>query len=91
MIVILSVIYMLIIHILYKIPSLCNFCIAEWTAGDLLSYGGSIVGAIATIYVLQETIHSTLKLQKRKEYFHLGHIFWLKQKNMMKTLNIIMK
>lgn len=77
-IVILSVIYMLIIHILYKIPSLCNLCIAEWTAGDLLSYGGSIVGAIATIYVLQETIHSTLKLQKEERIFSLRPYFLVK-------------
>lgn len=74
-IILIAIIYMLVIHILYKIPSSCDFFITNWTAGDLLSYGGAIVGAIATIYVLQETIHSTLQIQKEETIFSLRPYF----------------
>ena len=70
-----SVVLMAIIHILYKIPSPFRLLSAEWTAGEALSYAGSIIGAISTIYVLQETIHSTVKIQKEERVFSLRPYF----------------
>ena len=64
--VIVSILIMLAIHILNKIPAPISFLTAEWGAGDVLSFAGAIIGAIATIYVLQETISSTVSMQKEQ-------------------------
>ncbi len=73
-----SVMLMAVLHILYKIPSPCRFLAAEWTAGEALSYAGSIIGAVSTIYVLQETIHSTVKMQQEERIFSLRPYFLIK-------------
>ena len=59
----------MIVHVLFKLHLNCCFFTAEWTAGELLSYCGSIVGAIATIYVLQETIKATADLQTEERSY----------------------
>lgn len=73
-----SVMLMAVLHILYKIPSPCRFLAVEWTAGEALSYAGSIIGAVSTIYVLQETIHSTVKMQQEERVFSLRPYFLIK-------------
>lgn len=50
------VIIPIIIHILYKIPQAPDWLVTSWTAGDMLSYVGSIICAASTIYVMYETI-----------------------------------
>lgn len=53
LIVIISIIVILgipfLIHILFKIHPHNNFFVAEWTAGDLLSYYGSILAFLGTV------------------------------------------
>lgn len=56
----------LAIHSVYKMPAPCDFLESEWGAGDVLSYVGSIIGAVATIYVLQETIRFTISMQREE-------------------------
>lgn len=60
---------LVIVHVLFKLRTSCSFFTAEWTAGELLSYCGSIIGAIATIYVLQETITATADLQTEERNY----------------------
>ena len=40
----------LIIHILFKIEAPNSFFVAEWSAGELLSYYGSILAFIGTVF-----------------------------------------
>lgn len=68
-IIIISVVIMLAVHILYKFHPACDFFVAEWSAGDLLMFYGSIIGAMATIYVLQETIRSTINQQNEDRIY----------------------
>lgn len=77
-IVVFSIIFLFIIHILYKIPSINDFWVTNWSAGDMLSYGGAIVGAIATIYVLKETITTTIEMQKDERIFAIRPYFIIK-------------
>ena len=39
----------LIIHILFKLHPNIDFFVAEWTAGELLSYYGSILAFLGTV------------------------------------------
>ena len=39
----------LIIHVLFKIKAPNSFWVAEWSAGDLLSYYGSILAFLGTV------------------------------------------
>lgn len=39
----------LIIHILFKLHPNVDFFVAEWTAGELLSYYGSILAFLGTV------------------------------------------
>ena len=39
----------LIIHILFKLHSNIDFFVAEWSAGELLSYYGSILAFLGTV------------------------------------------
>lgn len=88
-----SIIFMFSVHILYKIPAINNFFISEWTAGDVLAYGGSIIGALATIYVLQETIKSTANMQREERIFSVRPYFMIDaqtyDKNIIKEHEII--
>lgn len=68
-IVIVSAAIMLTVHILYKFHPICDFFVAEWSAGDLLMFCGSIIGAMATIYVLQETIRTTINQQNENRIY----------------------
>lgn len=61
-----SGITILIIHSIYKIRAPFGFLESEWEAGDVLAFAGSIIGAVATIYVLQETIRFTVSTQKEE-------------------------
>lgn len=72
-----ATIFMFFIHILYKIHAVNNFFVSEWTAGDVLAYGGSIIGALATIYVLQETIKSTANMQREERIFSVRPYFMI--------------
>ena len=38
-----------IIHVLFKLHSNIDFFVAEWTAGELLSYYGSILAFLGTV------------------------------------------
>lgn len=71
-IVIISAVIMIVVHILFKVHLSYDFFVAEWSAGDLLLYLGAIIGAVATIYVLQETIKSTIN-QQREERSYIEH------------------
>lgn len=71
-IVIISAVIMIVVHTLFKVHSSYDFLVAEWSAGDLLLYFGAIIGAVATIYVLQETIKATIE-QQREERSYLEH------------------
>lgn len=64
-----SAVIILAVHILYKFHSTCDFFVAEWSAGDLLLFCGSIIGAMATIYVLQETIKITINQQSENRIY----------------------
>lgn len=61
-----SAITLLFIHTIYKIRSPFAFLETVWEPGDVLSFVGSIIGAVATIYVLQETIRFTVLSQKEE-------------------------
>lgn len=39
----------LLIHIVFKIPAICDFFSAEWGAGDVLAFYGVLLGALATV------------------------------------------
>lgn len=69
-IVIISAAIMLVVHILYKFHPISDFFVAEWSAGDLLQFCGSIIGAMSTIYVLQETIRTTM-IQQNEDRIYL--------------------
>ena len=43
-----SVLYPIVIHILFKFKSNCYWIIAEWEIGDILGYGGAVLTAIGT-------------------------------------------
>ena len=73
-----SSICMIIVHVLYKIPSVHDFFSPTWSSGEVLSYIGSIISVIVTIYVLQETIESTLDMQKEERIFSLKPSFHIK-------------
>lgn len=64
-----SVAIMLIVHILFKIKIPIECMVAEWSGGDLLLYCGSVIGAVATIYVLQETIKTTINQQREERAY----------------------
>ena len=66
---IVALICLLIVQILYKTPAIIPFFESTWTAGDLLSFLGAIIGAAATIYVLQETIKVTIAQQKEEHAY----------------------
>lgn len=70
-----SAMFLLIVHILYKIPFPNKFFSGDLAAGDVLSFGGAIIGATATIYVLQETIHATRESEKEERAFSLRPYF----------------
>ena len=79
-----------IIHMLFKLHSNIDFFVAEWTAGELLSYYGSILAFLGTIIlgalslyqnqiIKQETDKRTELLEQRKREsnmprFRLRHI-----------------
>lgn len=46
----------LAIHIVFKISAPTSIITAEWTAGEVLDYVGSLLGALATIVALRWTI-----------------------------------
>lgn len=56
----------LVINHLYKKTATISIFAMEWEASDALSFYGSILGAAATIYVLQQTIQFTLRNQKEE-------------------------
>ena len=56
----------LIVHILFK-SNTSSWLQAEWSAGDVLSYLGSIIGAIATIVAVILTIRFTVKGQQAEQ------------------------
>ena len=57
----------LLIHILYKIKAPNAFFVAEWSAGELLSYYGSILAFLGTVVlgVLALYQNHIIKCQKR--------------------------
>ena len=56
----------LIINYLYNKTATISIFAMNWEASDALSFYGSILGAAATIYVLQQTIQFTLRNQKEE-------------------------
>lgn len=56
----------LLINYLYQETATISIFAMEWEASDALSFYGSILGAAATIYVLQQTIQFTLRNQKEE-------------------------
>lgn len=70
-----SIFYSLLVHVLFKLSSPIGFFVSNWSAGDALTYGGSIIGAIATIYVFQETLNTNGEIQKEERSFSLRPYF----------------
>ena len=62
-ILILSLLYPVAIHFLFKWKSNCYWIIAEWKSGDILGYGGAVLTAIGTSLLGL----TTLIVQKRTE------------------------
>lgn len=56
----------LIINWMFNIPAIIPFFAVSWEGKDALSYYGSILGAIATIYALTKTIDFTVKNQREE-------------------------
>ena len=67
--IIISLICIAIVHVLYKIPAISPFFESTWESGYALSFFGSIIGAASTIYVLRETIKTTLSQQKEEQAY----------------------
>ncbi|WP_459195751.1 hypothetical protein [Wukongibacter baidiensis] len=56
----------IIVHALFKLTTHHKWLIAEWGAGDLLSYCGAVLGATATIVAIVLTITFTVENQKHE-------------------------
>lgn len=56
----------IVIHLLFSIYPSNDWWIAKWSAGELLDYFGSIMGAVATIIALIVTIIYTNDSQKKQ-------------------------
>lgn len=48
-----------LIHCLFKLHSECGFLIAEWSAGDILSYYGTMLLGLITIYLAYVAVKQT--------------------------------
>lgn len=53
---VIAVVYLLLVHIIYLFPAPFSWLTSSWSAGDLLAYGGALIGAGATIYAVIATI-----------------------------------
>lgn len=73
--IIVSLLTFVVVHTIFKISAPIEILEAEWGAGDVLSFVGSIIGTIATIYVLQETISTTATMQKEERMFSIRPYF----------------
>ena len=60
----LGVVIPFIINWLYSMPAPVSFLAMRWDAADVLGFYGSLLGAAATIFVLQQTIEFTKDSQK---------------------------
>lgn len=56
----------LLIHIAFKVNPSIDFFVAVWDAGDVLSFYGSILGAVSTVLAIMVTIKFTLENQKEE-------------------------
>lgn len=69
----------LVIHFLFSFYPTNNLWVAKWSAGELLSYFGSIIGALATIVAVVITIVYTKRSQDEqnvltiKPYLQVKH------------------
>lgn len=61
---VLGVVIPLLINWLYSIPAPTSFLATRWDAADALGFYGSLLGAAATIFVLQQTIEFTKDSQR---------------------------
>lgn len=67
-----------LIHVLFKIKTANSFWVAEWDAGDMLGYYGSILSFIGTVilgilalyqnHIIRMEADKTTKLLERREY-----------------------
>lgn len=48
-----------LIHCLFKVPAIYDFFVAEWSAGDLLSYYGTMILGLITIYLAYVAVKQT--------------------------------
>jgi hypothetical protein len=62
--VVIFILPIIIVHSLFKIATPYKWLVAEWDAGDLLSYCGAVLGAAATIVEIILTIKFTSENQK---------------------------
>lgn len=63
---ILGIVIPLLINWLYSIPAPISFLAMHWDAADALGFYGSLLGAAATIFVLQQTIKFTRDSQREE-------------------------
>lgn len=50
-IIVIAILFPIVVHVCYKIGSPCPFLVAEWGAGDMLAYGGAVLGGMGTIVI----------------------------------------
>lgn len=48
----------IVINYVFKIPAFCKLLVAEWTAGDALSFYGMLVGALAAVWGIYISIEA---------------------------------
>lgn len=75
---IIAIAYLLLVHVLYLFPAPFEWLVTSWTAGDLLAYGGAIIGAGATIYAVISTIE--YERNREREQNRLNCKPWIESK-----------
>lgn len=66
-----ALIVLLVIHALYKFAAPCSLLEPEWTAGELLGYSGSIIGAMVAVNALVQTLRSEGQFRRDDRRFEV--------------------
>ena len=76
--ILIAVVYLLLVHSIYLFPAPFGWLVSSWSAGDLLAYGGAIIGAGATIYAVVSTIEH--EREREREQNRLNCKPWIESK-----------